>query len=140
MARTDFRPALDYLGRMRRPIAAALIALAIPAIALAAPEGRYRGKVVGDSGKVSFRVDGNRVKKFTIDGVYANCYGGGMLMSVYVPSARIRNNRFSKTYRPDPDAEFHVILKGRFSGSRASGTVKGEGLCGYEEKWTARKR
>ena len=125
---------------MRRLTATAALALAVPALALAAPEGKYRGKVVGDSGKVSFRVDGNKVKRFTIDGVYANCYGGNMLMSVYVPSARIRNNRFSKTYRPEPDSEFHVVLKGRFDGSKASGTVKGEGLCGYEEKWTARKR
>ena len=125
---------------MRRVAAFTAIALAIPALALAAPEGRYRGKVVDDSGKVSFRVDGNKVKRFTIDGVYANCYGGNMLMSVYVPSARIRNNRFSKAYRPDPDSEFRVILRGRFKGSRASGTVKGEGVCGYEEKWTARKR
>jgi hypothetical protein len=125
---------------MRRLAATALVALAIPAMALAAQEGRYKGKVVGDSGKVSFKVAGNKVKNFKIDGVYANCYGGGMLMSVYVPSARIRNNRFKRTYQPDPDSEFHVILRGRFSGGRATGTVKGEGLCGYEEKWTARKR
>jgi hypothetical protein len=125
---------------MRRVAALVLIALAVPALALAAPEGKYRGKVVGDSGKVSFTVGGGKVKKFTIDGVYANCYGGGMLMTVYVPAARIRNNRFSRTYRPEPDSEFQVTLKGRFSGSKAAGTVKGEGLCGYEEKWTARKR
>jgi hypothetical protein len=117
-----------------------LVALAIPAVALSAQPGKYRGKVVDDGGKVSFTVEGSKVKKFTIDGVYASCYGGNMLMSVYVPAARIRNNRFSKTYRPEPDSEFQVILKGRFSGSKASGTVKGEGLCGYEEKWTARKR
>ena len=125
---------------MRRLALGALVVLVLPALALAAPEGKYRGKVTDDSGKVSFRVDGNKVKKFTIDGVYANCYGGGMLMSVYVPAAKIRGNRFSKTYRPEPDSEFHVILKGRFDGGKASGTVKGEGLCGYEEKWTARKR
>src|SRR5687767_6283813 len=106
---------------MRRSLVIALVALAIPAIALAAPSGTYKGRVVGDSGKVSFKVVGSKVKSFKIDGVYANCYGGGMLMSVYVPSARIRSNRFKRTYRPDPEAEFHVILRGRFSGGRASG-------------------
>jgi hypothetical protein len=115
------------------------IAILLPALALAAPEGKYKGKVVNDSGKVSFKVDGNNVKKFEIDGVYADCYGGGMLMSVYVPKAAIKNNRFSKTYVPEPGYDFHVILKGRFDGSKASGTVEGEGLCGYEEKWTAKK-
>ena len=125
---------------MRGSALAALIAVLLPALALAAPAGTYKGRVVGASGKVSFKVSGTRVKNFKIDGVYANCYGGRMLMSVYVPSARIRNNRFRRTYRPEPDAEFHMILRGRFTGGRASGTITGEGLCRYEKKWTARKR
>ena len=126
---------------MRRLLVTCLIALVIPAIALAAPEGKYKGTVVDDSGKVSFKVDGNKLKKFEIDGVYANCYGGGMLMSVFVPSARIKgDNTFRKRYVPDPDSEFHVILKGHFDGQKARGKVIGEGLCGYEEKWKASLR
>jgi len=92
-----------------------------------------------DTSAVSFKVDGDKVKKFAIDGVYADCYGGGMLISVYVPSAKIKNNRFSQRYVPDPDSDFHVILEGRFKGSKVSGTVVGEGVCGFEEKWTAKK-
>lgn len=126
---------------MRRLAALALIAFSVPAaLALAAPEGKYAGKVKDDSGKVKFKVVGNKVKKFEIDGVYANCYGGGMLISVHVPAAKIKNNKFRKRYVPDPEVEFHVILKGSFNGSKASGSVLGEGVCGYEEKWSAKKK
>jgi hypothetical protein len=79
------------------------------------------------------------VKKFEIDGVYADCFGGQMLMSVYVPSAKIKGNSFKTTYIPDPDSDFMVTLEGKFNGSKASGTVLGEGVCGYEEEWTAKK-
>ena len=123
---------------MGRLITTSLIALAIPAAALAATEGKYSGKVVDDSGKVTFKVDGRKVKKFKIDGVYADCYGGGMLVSVFVPSAKIKDNgTFRKRYVPDPDSDFHVILKGHFDGKKASGKVTGEGVCGYEERWKA---
>jgi hypothetical protein len=126
---------------MGRFIVISLIALALPAIALAAPEGKYKGKVVDDSGKVSFKVDGNKVKKFEIDGVYANCFGGGMLVSVFVPSAKIKaGGKFRKRYVPDPSSDFHVILKGDFDGDKVSGKVIGEGVCGYEEKWKAHLR
>ena len=124
---------------MRRVAPVILIALLLPALAIGATEGKYKGSVVDDSGKVTFKVDGSKVKKFSIDGVYADCYGGGMLISVYVPSAKIKDNRFSATYVPDPESEFQVTLEGRFNGSKVSGTVLGEGVCGYEEKWTAKK-
>lgn len=125
---------------MRRTAIVAAAALAVPAIALAAPEGRYKGKVVGDSdGDVTFRVVGNRVKNFKIDSVTATCYPL-TAVTVFVPSARIRDNRFSRTYRPDPDSEHTIRLRGRFEGGRAAGTVKGGPNCVYEEKWRARKR
>ena len=122
-----------------RLAALAAVAMLLPAVALAAPEGKYRGSVVGDSGKVSFKVDGSKVKKFEIDGVYADCYGGGQLVTVFVPSAKIKNNSFKTTYIPDDSADFQVTLEGRFNGSKANGTVLGEGVCGYEEEWTAKK-
>jgi hypothetical protein len=117
----------------------AAAALLLPAAALAAPEGNYKGSVTGDSGKVKFKVDGSKVKKFEIDGVYADCYGGGQLVTVFVPSAKIKNNSFKTTYIPDQESDFMVTLEGRFNGSKASGTVLGEGVCGYEEEWTAKK-
>ena len=124
---------------MRTLVLTLLLALALATAAAAAPGGKYKGKVVDDSGKVSFKVVGKKIKKFEIDGVYANCgFSGGMLMTVYVPSAKIKGNKFKARYVPDPDSDFHVILKGRFNGSKASGSVKGEGICGYEEKWTAK--
>jgi hypothetical protein len=114
-------------------------ALVIPAVALAVSEGKYKGTVVDDSGKVSFKVDGDKVKKFEIDGVYADCEGGGQLISVFVPKAKIKGKTFEARYIPDPTADFQVTLKGKFKGQKASGTVLGEGVCGYEEEWTAKK-
>jgi hypothetical protein len=62
-------------------------------------------------------------------------------MSVFVPAAKIKDDgTFRKRYVPDPDSEFHVILKGHFDGKKAAGKVIGEGLCGYEEKWKASLR
>lgn len=122
-----------------RLVALAVVAMLFPALAIAAPEGKYKGGVVGDSGKVSFKVEGSKVKRFEIDGVYADCYGGGQLVTVFVPSAKIKNNSFRTTYIPDEESDFMVTLEGRFNGSKASGTVLGEGVCGYEEKWTAKK-
>jgi hypothetical protein len=123
----------------RRVISLAAAALLLPAVALAAPEGNYKGSVVGDSGKVKFKVDGSKVKKFEIDGVYADCYGGGQLLTVFVPQAKIKGKSFKTSYIPDDTADFQVTLEGKFNGSKASGTVLGEGVCGYEEEWTAKK-
>ena len=124
---------------MRRAAAVATIAAVIPAIAFAAPAGKYKGKVVGDSGKVTFRVVGNKVKKFTIDGVGATCPNGFTLVTVYVPEAKIRRDgSFYKRYQPVEDVDQKITLKGQFHGSKASGTVKAGPLCVYKEKWTAK--
>jgi hypothetical protein len=125
---------------MHRLAPIALIALVIPAIALAAPEGRYKGKVVGDrDGDVTFKVVGNKVKKFKIDSVTATCYPL-TAVTVYVPEARIRGNKFSRTYKPLADSEHRIKLKGSFDGAKARGTVEGGPNCVYRERWTARKR
>lgn len=125
---------------MRRFTPIAVIALAVPAIALAAPAGKYKGKVVGDpSGDVTFKVVGSYLKKFKIDSVTATCYPL-TAVTVYVPSAKIKGNSFSRNYKPVADSEQRIKLKGRFNGSKASGTVEGGPNCQYKEKWTARKR
>ena len=133
---------------MRRQCTAVLAAsaLALPAMAgAAAPSaGKYRGKVVRDSGKVSFSVSrtGRTLLKFTIDGVGATCSGGFQLVTVDVPKARITAaGRFSAKYKPVKGADQTVALSGRFATrTRATGIVKGGPLCVYREKWTARKR
>ena len=72
---------------MRRSTLVAVVALAIPALALAASEGRSKGKVVGDSdGDVTFKVVGNKLKNFKIDSVTATCYPL-TAFTVFVPSA-----------------------------------------------------
>jgi hypothetical protein len=132
---------LASFAAMRKLTGALVLALVIPALALAAPAGRYKGRVTGDSGKVTFKVVGNKLKKFTIDGVGATCPSGFMLVTVYVPEAKIkRDGTFFRRYRPVQDVDQTITLKGRFSGGKASGTVKAGPLCVYKEKWTARKR
>ena len=126
---------------MRRFALIALIATILPAIALAAPAGKYKGKVVGDpSGDVTFKVVGNKMKNFKIDSVTATCYPL-TAVTVFVPSVKIKaDNTFSKTYRPEPSSEHRIKLRGRFEGERASGRVSGGPNCVYKEKWKARKR
>lgn len=125
---------------MRRLAPIALVAFAATAaLALAAPEGRYKGHVVGDkSGDVTFKVVGNKVKKFKIDSVTATCYPL-TAVTVYVPEAKIKGNKFSRNYKPLADSEHVIKLRGKFDGSKASGTVEGGPNCVYKEKWTAKK-
>ena len=125
---------------MRRFALLVLIVLAVPAVALAVPQGRYKGKVVGDpSGDVTFKVVGSKLKNFKIDSVTATCYPL-TAVTVFVPSVRIKGNSFATTYRPEPSSEHRIKLRGRFDGSRVRGTVEGGPNCVYREKWTARKR
>jgi hypothetical protein len=125
---------------MRRLIVISLIALAIPALALAAKEGKYKGHVVGDKdGDVTFKVEGKYVKKFKIDSVTATCYPL-TAVTVFVPKARIRDNKFSRNYKPLADDEHVIKLRGKFDGKKASGTVKGGPNCVYQEEWKATLR
>ena len=91
----------------------------------AAPSaGKYRGKVVRDSGKVSFSVSrtGRTLLKFTIDGVGATCSGGFQLVTVDVPKARITAaGRFSAKSKPVKGADQTVALNGRFRDANAHG-------------------
>ena len=125
---------------MRRLILISLIALAIPALALAAQEGKYKGHVVGDKeGDVTFKVEGKYVKKFKIDSVTATCYPL-TAVTVFVPKARIKDNKFSRNYKPLPDDEHVIKLRGKFDGKKATGTVKGGPNCVYQEEWKATLR
>ncbi len=125
-------------------LAAFVLVLPVVATAAAPSAGKYRGKVVDDSGKVSFSVAANKRKllKFKIDGVGATCPSGFMLITVSVPSARVTAaGRFSAKYKPVANIDQTIRLAGRFvTKTRAVGTVRGGPLCVYREKWTARKR
>jgi hypothetical protein len=123
---------------MRRLTLISLIALAVPALALAAQEGKYRGHVVGDpDGDVTFKVVGRKVKNFKIDSVTATCYPL-TAVTVFVPKARIRDNKFRRNYKPLEDDEHVIKLRGKFDGKKASGTVKGGPNCVYQEEWKAK--
>ena len=114
-------------------LALAISLVAIPAVALAAPAGTYRG------GGVSFEVSGGKVREFRTT-VTAICPSGSTRIKVRAPAARIRDNRFRRRYKPIRTIDQKVTVKGRFRGRRASGTVRGGPICVFSEGWRARKR
>jgi len=125
---------------MRRYAALGLVLLAVPTLAFAAKKGDYKGKVVGDrDADVTFRVEGKYVKAFAIDSVSASC-GQLTTVTVFVPKARIRHNKFRRRYTPVQGIDQKIRLRGSFDGKKASGTIKGGPTCVYDEEWTARRR
>ena len=110
---------------------------AASAAAFSPQAGHWIGKVTqgqamsGKNGEPTFTVKGHTLKKFTIKGVGAYCFNGYSIVSVYVPSARIKGGHFSTTYHPIKDA--NVKLTGHFvSATKVKGTVTGSGYaCDY---------
>jgi hypothetical protein len=133
------QPTSAYRGRMRRLAVIVAIAAVVPALALAAPAGRYAGRTEG-GGKVTFKVSGGKVRGFRVASVVAICPSGLTQIQAYVPAARIRNGRFYRRYTPIRSVDQNVTLRGRFRGGKASGTVKGGPTCVYSQSWRARKR
>jgi hypothetical protein len=135
--------------RIRRSVLVVLAVLAaLPALALAVTpkSGAWVGKVVkgqalkGKNGEPTFSVRSGHIRRFSIGGIGAYCAGGYSVVSVYVPSARIRNGRFSVAYHPGQDAT--VKLSGRFTNAtHVRGTVTGSGnVCLYDIGFTAHRR
>ena len=130
----------QYGEAMRSYAALGLVLLAVPALAFAAKEGDYKGKVVGDrSADVTFRVKGKFVKAFAIDSVSASC-GALTSVTVFVPEARIRDNNFRRRYTPVKGIDQKIRLRGSFDGKKASGTIRGGPTCVFKEEWAARRR
>ena len=134
---------------MTKPHCAALSVLlvlsaTVPAAANAAPPGKYAGKLYAfdksdkkpyKNVKVSLRVakSGKKLTRFTVTSVPLFCLnvftgeGRAEFQAVYVPSAKIRpGGKFSRTYviKKDGQEIGRQILNGRFSGSKASGTIE----------------
>ena len=134
------------------------LALVVPAATDAAKPGRYVGKLYSDSSgkavkgsKVTFRAADGKLRKFLVKGGTSSCVSviGGIQFTFYplsfeVPSAPIRNNRVDRRYviREDGEKVATNILKGKFSGRRASGKLRQDGPsgCAAHYDWRAQHK
>ena len=130
---------------------ALLVCLAVPATVGAAT---YRGKATNMDrdfkyGKVTMRTKGAKVTYLEIEAVTTTGCGGFMTV-VFAPkdpetqitkgSARIRNGRFSVTYRPVRSIEDQTTtIKARVTGSKVTGTFESGDLCVNEGRFTAKR-
>jgi len=122
----------------------ALTALLFPAAAGAAEPGNYGGKLYAfdkkntrpyKNVKVSLKVakSGKKLTKFTVSSAPVFCLnifsgeGRAEFKVAFVPSAKIDGSgKFSETYVVKKGGEEigRQVLKGRFSGTKASGTIE----------------
>jgi nitrous oxidase accessory protein NosD len=129
-------------------LAAALLAGGLVALSdadAAARAGRWTGQATSkDSdfkyGKVSFRVRGRTIRDLKIESVTVSGCGGLGMKTISVPRLTIKGTRFSGSYRPVPDVDDVIIVRGTISGSRARGTFSEGPLCVGEGRFTARAR
>jgi hypothetical protein len=150
------------MSRRHAMLAALIALLALVPAAMAAPSsGRYAGKLFSiDKGdktpykgtKVSFKAGGGKVSKFSVSIAPVYCVdvfdftnSGIQLTTIYVPSAKLRGNSFSRKYKvkgKDGSLLGTVTLKGSFRGSsRAAGTVKTQySNCSGSFRWTAKRK
>ena len=141
-------PDRTYVEAMHMPRLIALCAIslaAIPAAAQAATPGKYTGKLYAfdqkdktpyKGVKVSLKVakSGKKLTKFTVSSAPVFCLniftgeGRAEFKVAYVPSAKIKGNgKFSKTYITKNDSGEEIgrqVLQGKFSGSKATGTIE----------------
>jgi hypothetical protein len=122
-----------------------LIALGGTAVqaSAAARAGAWRGQATSKDGsfkygKVSFRVRGSTIRNLEIESVTMSGCGG--MKTIVVPRLRIRGTRFSASYKPVPDVDDTIIVRGTIKGGTARGTFSEGPLCVGEGKFTARAR
>ena len=123
-------------------VSISLGAVAVDAVA-AARAGAWRGQATSKDGsfkygKVTFRVRGSTIRDLKIESVTVSGCGG--MKTIFVPRARISGTRFSATYKPLPDVDDEIKVRGTISGRTARGTFSEGPLCGGEGKFTARAR
>ncbi len=130
--------------RIRLLLALALACLVAPALAgAAARSGAWTGQATSKDGdfkygKVTFRVRGATIRNLKIEGVTVSGCGG--YKTIFVPRATIRGTRFSAVYKPLPDVDDTIIVRGTISGTRAKGTFSEGPTCVGAGKFTARAR
>jgi len=132
-------------SRSRTVAVLALVAALAAPTALAAGNGTYKGKITGNT-DVMVKVKNNRVTKFTTS-IYASCGLSNFIITVAYPpagqkgrSAKITNGKFKAVFKGSPDVEDDKrTIKGTFDGSKVKGTVKVEGLCSADGRYTAKR-
>lgn len=120
-------------------------ALAVPT-ALAAGNGTYKGKIKTGNDDVTIKVKDNRVTSFKAS-IFASCGLSNFPITVAYPpagqkgkSAKITNGKFKAVFRGYPDVEDdRRTIKGTFNGSKVSGTIKVEGPCSADGKYSAKR-
>lgn len=134
---------------MKRLLAAATAAVfATAAVAFAATDGTYKGKIKEGKTDVSVTVKGGKVTKVEAV-VYGYCNGTGMLLTVAYPPAgggkpiKIKSDgSFAKAFAGSPDVEDDLrTVKGIFKGAKkVTGTVSIQGsLCQADGSYTAKR-
>jgi len=140
---------------MNRPVIAALVVLlAVPAVALAAAKpGSYSGVSSGkyiqmgeetaptDKGKVTFSVKSNKVSSFKVRGQRFQC-GTAAEVPITVKSIKLNSKgKGSATYKDPIMGDFKIKITVTSTG-KGSGSVVGQGLClsDFPVKFTAKRK
>ena len=126
----------------RAMFALALLLVAVPAgsAEAAARGGSWRGQATSTDrdtkyGKVSFRVSGSKITRFTLRGVPVPDCGGTKVVVVF--KLRIRGTKFSGRASDEATGDVAVV-RGTISGGRARGTFSTGPKCGAKGRFTAR--
>jgi hypothetical protein len=126
LTRATYRRAVAALAG-----AAALVICALAVPALAASSSWHGALDKDHTTTLSFNYSGSRITKFTIP--YIPCssgLNGVQTEEIFVPSIPVSGGRFSITYHVSKKNPQAIIkISGTLRGSRASGTVHGQGVC-----------
>jgi|SRR3712207_5763917 len=131
--------------RRRLTVIALLCLLTVAvAVAEAAPQaGAWRGQATSMDtdfkyGKVSFRVVGNTIRNLKIEGVTTTGCGG--FKDVFVPKLTIKGTKFSGSYKPVPDVDDVIIVRGTITSRSAKATFSEGPTCQNKGRFTAKPR
>jgi hypothetical protein len=83
-------------------------------------------------------VKGSTIRNLKIEGVTVSGCGG--YKTIVVPRLRIRGTRFSGSYKPVPDVDDVIIVRGTITSRRARATFSEGPTCQGEGRFTARPR
>ena len=124
-----------------------LVSIASGAVAAdasaSARAGAWRGQATSTDtsfkyGKVTFRVSGKTIRNLKIESVTVSGCGG--MKTIVVPKLTIKGTKFSGSYKPVPDVDDTIIVRGTISGTSAKGTFSEGPVCVGKGKFTARAR
>jgi nitrous oxidase accessory protein NosD len=133
--------------RFRLMVIAALASVAAATAAIDAGAAARAGKWTGQAtstdtsfkyGKVTFTVRGSTIRNLKIESVTVSGCGG--MKTIFVPRLTIKGSKFSGSYKPVPDVDDVIIVRGTISGRSAKGTFSEGPTCVGKGKFTARAR